>query len=89
MLIRSQDKKKILQCRNFLILKPTRKKPSWGVASITTEGDYFVVADYSTEEKAIKVMDLVEEQILGRNDKSSDLYRNTIFQFPPDEDVKE
>lgn len=86
--IRSQNKRELLNCNNFQILQPTKKHPTWVIACITTEKDYFAVAEYSTEEKAQKVMDMLEVQIVGRNDRNSGLYRNPIFHFPSDEELK-
>ena len=59
MIIRSQDKKSITTDLNLEILKPYNiKSGSWDIISNTSG----TIAKYSTEEKAIKVLDMIEKE---------------------------
>ena len=90
MIIRSQDKKSITTDLNLEILEPYNKKSgSWDIVSNTSG----TIAKYSTEEKAIKVLDMIcekyKEPIVRANytNEESLIYSNSVFQMPQDSEV--
>lgn len=89
MIIRSQDKKSITTDLNLEILEPYNKKSgSWDIVSNTSG----TIAKYSTEEKAIKVLDMVcEEYKKYTSAKSMSTYfafiPPKVFQMPQDSEV--
>ncbi len=55
--------------------------------------DYYVLGEYSTEEKAMKVMDMIQKYIvLGSlkypNDNDIQWLKSYVFQMPKDEEVE-
>ena len=64
--------------------------------------DYYILGEYSTKEKAMKVMNLIQRQIVSRSESyeivrpvlRSDPFepywkkREVVFQMPKDEEVK-
>ena len=86
MLIRSQDKKLITNCLELKIVAGIKEGED-----ICTSGGRFL-GHYSTEEKAIKVLDMIQNfysnfkfcEIWG-----SDIteFYNAIFEMPQDEEV--
>lgn len=99
MLIRSQDKKKLCKLGTFEILKKIKtnvKREREVVGFYILTGDKeeaLIIGEYSTEEKAIKVLDMIESfysnlhysSFLG-SDKCE--FFDSIFQMPQDEEVK-
>lgn len=87
MLIRSQDRKTIFPLRNLTI--DTDKNNQFLV------GDYpYTYGVYSTEEKAIKVLDMISAEynapiLLQETDNGEYyLYNHEIFQMPLDSEVE-
>ena len=90
MLIRSQNKKELHNLDTIKMLKV-----------VTNSQEYFVevnsqhtIGIYSTEEKAIKVLDMIcnryAEPISQAivSDEETFIYQNSIFQMPQDEEVE-
>lgn len=69
MWIRSQDKKKLIELHDVTIY---HDKQIWGGCSF--------IGEYSTEEKALLVLDMIE--------KVSMYQGNTLFQMPQDDEVE-
>lgn len=88
MLIRSQDKKSITTDLNLEIFE-NETKNEYVIGNITRGG----LGTYSTEEKAIKVLDMIQRfysnfkfcEIWGSD--MTEFY-NAIFEMPQDEEVK-
>ena len=83
MLIRSQDKKSITSCLELKIVEGE---------DICTSGGKFL-GHYSTEEKAIKVLDMIQNAYVNyQYSKWVGYERETvidcIFEMPQDEEVK-
>ncbi|HWT74363.1 MAG TPA: hypothetical protein VN258_06555 [Mobilitalea sp.] len=104
MLIRSQDKKTILVLENAkrISIGTYQKKGKdyvydGGYGKInpncfTVEYDGLFIAEYSTEAKAIKVLDMICDayELCERTDYQNIGYvGNTVFQMPSDEEVEE
>lgn len=99
MLIRSQDKKALCLLSNIEIVEKYKniksgKRETIGYTIYNLGGNDIetVLADYSTEEKAIKVLDMIESayynlecsKFLGRE---NDRFASCVFQMPKDEEV--
>lgn len=69
MWIRSQDRKKLTEIHDVTIY---HDKQIWAGCSF--------IGEYSTEEKALKVLDEIQKQI--------EYPYNEVFQMPQDEDVE-
>ena len=75
--IRSQDKEMIINCYALEIDLGDGK-------SICSNG--YVLGKYSTKEKALKVLDMIETHLEELEYKIHN--RNVVFQMPQDEDVE-
>ena len=83
MWIRSQDKKMLTEIHDVEIDSGFKV---WGSGSL--------IGEYSTQEKAIKVLDLIQEKIIERELMNFGLakrfsYEHCAFQMPQDDEVKE
>lgn len=76
MLIRSQDKKILINFNQIQSLGIYTKKDKSCEIFVN---NYPIIAQYSTEEKAIKILDMIQEE-----------YKkcNIVFQMPLDEEVE-
>lgn len=86
MLIRSKDKKRIANIENCSLIAIVG---SCTLQNITVDG--MLMATYSTEEKAIKVLDMIQETYKGNRveevyHEGSDYFR-PVFQMPQDSEV--
>ena len=99
MIIRSQDKKNIIifQQVTNLCIHPNHNYSGFRVVvcyPFSDEEDYAheSIGTYSTEEKAIKVLDMIEDAYLNCNHSSMmwnyAFVENKVFQMPQDEEVK-
>lgn len=98
MWIRSQDKRRIIKCEEITIdylngqfndeqLKMLNTQKGWGL-----KNKYHVLGFYSTKEKALKVLDMIQDAIGGVPE--TDIKGNVIgiavkkiFQMPQDDEV--
>lgn len=88
MLIRSQDKKSFTTNLDLSVMEIAKRHE-------IVDGKRNTVAIYSTEEKAIKVLDMIQEKFqepiyqndIGDNEMA--IYKNVVFQMPKDEEVEE
>ena len=81
--IRSQDKKILTEIHDVEIDSGFKV---WGSGSL--------IGEYSTQEKAIKVLDMIQEKIIERELMNFGLakrfsYEHCAFQMPQDDEVKE
>ena len=74
MWIRSQDKEKLIKVNYIRVYKEI-------IRGFNTANDV-LLGDYSTEEKALKVMDIIEKEI------RLDTYQTRVFQMPQDSEVE-
>lgn len=64
MLIRSQDKTALVKLENIVVnlkLPDSLKVICWSLQDAQRSGGYFVLGEYSTKEKAMKVLDMIQE----------------------------
>ena len=100
MLIRSQDKVTLTNFEQVtdLTIVPNEKEFEIYVCypfSVTAYNEYskLCIGTYSTNEKAIKVLDMIQEKyqepiyqnVIGNNETA--IYKNMVFQMPQDSEV--
>lgn len=64
MLIRSQDKTALVKFENIVInlkLPESLRVICWSLQDAQRSGGYFVLGEYSTKEKTLKVLDMIQE----------------------------
>lgn len=85
MWIKTQDGTTLVNCDDFTITK-RKKKPGYLVSAGRAESNTAYKAGlYSSKEKALKVIQMIEEYIFKREKGTT----REPFQFPKNEDVKE
>lgn len=92
--IRSQDKRFLIECNDVAILKTTDgfKIGTCSIKSVKREID---LGKYSTKEKALKVLDMIQECIEYNNSSHNSQWDSTpyrvynVFQMPQDIDEVE
>lgn len=93
MWIRSQDKRRLVKC-DFIRVNGNEIQANF------SSNSYSVIAKYSSEEKALKVLDMIQEAIKGKSQttytetktKVIEYYNNiesVVFQMPQDSEVKD
>ena len=94
MLIRSQDKTALVKFENIVInlkLPDSLNIICWSLQDAQRSGGYFILGKYSTKEKAMKVLDMIQEAycefMAVRND---DMWcgKESVFQMPEDSEVE-
>lgn len=83
MWIKSQDKKKLVESTNIFI---TYDNGTYIIKSFIEKYNYFDLGEYSTEEKAIKVLDKIQDYI-NRNLLNIYNHKFGIFQMPQEDEV--
>lgn len=79
MWVRSQNKEVLVNVNDVCFFKI--KKDSYQFRCYGYGDDYYILGEYSTEEKALTVLDMIE--------KVSMYSGNTLFQMPQDDEVEE
>lgn len=89
MWIRSQDRKRLLNASDFHVVSSYE---GFGIISCL-----YALGYYSTEEKAMKVMDMIQNAITGTRFEFTDIVRDcdlagieihNVFNMPQDSEVK-
>lgn len=100
MLIRSQDKKRLVEMHGLFITEIHKRigakaKYIVGYEIFNYENDSELkIGEYSTEEKAIKVLDMIQEEYqkpVYQNviaDNETAIYQSKVFQMPQDDEVQ-
>ena len=88
--IRSQNKKELIQCDNFSLNYPdefytnnTRLINNYEIVCYPFEHSHCILGEYSTEEKALEVLDMIETHLEDLEYKIHN--REVVFQMPDDE----
>ena len=79
MWIRTQDKRRLIKC---VVFEVSQEIPT--IFSYTTNGG-FSLGEYSTQKKALKVLDMIEKQI--NHFSGTSIVNIPVFQMPQDEEV--
>lgn len=94
MLIRSQDKTALVKFENIVIsteLPDSLKVICWSLQDTQRNGGYFILGKYSTKEKAMKVLDMIQEAYCKfmsvKNDDAWD-GKESVFYIPADSEVE-
>lgn len=95
MWIRSQNREVLINANS---VRFARESNSYNILCDFYDGDYYYLGEYSTKEKALKVMDMIHDQIMLGSLKYEDIKSNDntqqwlksefVFQMPKDEDVE-
>lgn len=89
MLIRSQDKKTLVNLDNVARITIEHIRDS----DYRIAAGYIYIGTYSTEEKAIKVLDMIQKEYRKETDLCHDtnilfcVPKNIVFQMPQDSEV--
>ena len=75
MFIRSQNKEMLINANNIRIISDSR---SYDIICDFYDGDYYYLGEYSTKEKAMKVMDIIQNAITGTSFEFTDIVRDWI-----------
>lgn len=79
--IRSQNKKLLNNCNNLQVIQNVDDNTFYIVESKNMDDHYFLLGSYFSEEKAIKVLDMIQKFIKSR------INEDMVFQMPNDEEV--
>lgn len=94
MWLRSQNKEMLINANNIRIISDSH---SYDIICDFYDGDYYYLGEYSTKEKAMKVMDMIQNAITGTRFEFTDIVRDcdlagieihNVFNMPKDEEVK-
>ena len=94
MWIRSQNKKVLINANNIRIISDSR---SYDIICDFYDGEYYYLGEYSTKEKALKVMNMIQNAITGTRFEFTDIVRDcdlagieihNVFNMPKDEEVE-
>ena len=89
MLIRSQNKQRIFNMDTITHIRADEDND----ICVYFQGQFYIIGKYSNEEKAIKVLDMIEEfytkpvicDVFSDNEKF--IYSNLVFHMPQDNEV--
>lgn len=90
--IRSQNKTKLLDVDNIRITHYA-KETTYDIVTSPSSLEYIKLGTYSTEKKALKVMDMLQKTIIQNETVYAHIFKETgvknynIFQMPADEEV--
>ena len=87
MRIRSQDKTDLIKSDYIVIIKNEIR------ASANLDGFLITIGEYSSQEKALKVLDMIQERIKHNNSHQNarlgvPYLEDNVFQMPLDNEVK-
>lgn len=97
MWVRSQDKEKLIECTNIFM---AYDNGTYIIKTFIQKYNYFDLGVYSTEEKAMKVLDRIQRYIVNKIDIRKEYnsysmeYNNDynvirkVFQMPKDDEVE-
>ena len=95
MWIRSHNKEMLINVNNIRIISDSR---SYDIICDFYDGDYYYLGEYSTKQKALKVMDMIQNAITGTRFEFTDIVRDcdlagieihNVFNMPKDDEVEE
>lgn len=82
MLIRSQDKTALVKFENIVVnlkLPDSLNVICWSLQDAQRSGGYFILGEYSTKAKAMKVLDMIQEAYVNGH---------IDYQIPADSEVE-
>lgn len=82
MLIRSQDKKELHNLDGIKMINVV----SISNGHLVEVNSQHTIGIYSTEEKAIKVLDMIEDAY--KDFRGGNIYEHSVFQMPQDDEVE-
>ena len=94
MLIRSQDKTALVKFENIVVnlkLPDSLAVICWSLQDAQRSGGYFILGEYSTKAKAMKVLDMIQEAYCKfMSVKNDDAWsgKESVFYMPEDSEVE-
>lgn len=94
MLIRSQDKTALVKFENIVVnlkLPDSLNVICWSLQDAQRSGGYFILGKYSTKEKAMKVLDMIQKAYCKfMSVKNDDAWsgKESVFYMPADSEVE-
>ena len=94
MLIRSQDKTALVKFENIVVnlkLPDSLNVICWSLQDAQRSGVYFILGEYSTKAKAMKVLDMIQEAYCKfMSVKNDDAWsgKESVFYMPEDSEVE-
>ena len=94
MWLRSQNKEMLINANNIRIISDSH---SYDIICDFYDGEYYYLGEYSTKEKAMEVMDMIQNAITGTRFEFTDIVRDcdlagieihNVFNMPQDSEVK-
>ena len=94
MWVRSQNKEILINANSFRIMEDFN---SYCIVYDFYDGELYYLGEYSTKEKAMKVMDMIQNAITGTRFEFTDIVRDcdlagieihNVFNMPQDSEVK-
>ena len=94
MWLRSQNKEMLINANNIRIISDSH---SYDIICDFYDGEYYYLGEYSTKEKALKVMNMIQNAITGTRFEFTDIVRDcdlagieihNVFNMPKDEEVE-
>ena len=94
MWVRSQNKELLANVKNARVIY---EFDSYHIVCDCDDCDYYYLAEYSTKEKAMKVIDMIQNAITGTRFEFTDIVRDcdlagieipNVFNMPKDEEVE-
>ena len=94
MWVRSQNKEILINANSFRIIEEFN---SYCIVYDFYDGELYYLGEYSTKEKAMKVMDMIQNAITGTRFEFTDIVRDcdlagieihNVFNMPKDGDVE-
>ena len=94
MWLRSQNKEMLINANNIRIISDSH---SYDIICDFYDGEYYYLGEYSTKEKALKVMNMIQNAITGTRFEFTDIVRDcdlagieihNVFNMPQGSEVK-
>lgn len=91
MWIRSQSRESLLNVKDLCIYESNYEEKTYQFRCFGFGDDYYILGNYSSKEKAMKVLDMIQEEIqhgtIVKKTEKFDVCRETVFEMPQDDEV--
>lgn len=91
MWIRSQNRESLLNVKDLCIYELNCEEKKYQFICFVFGEDYYILGNYSSKEKALKVLDMIQEEIEYGNKtikkEKHELHTNKVFEMPQDDEV--
>lgn len=91
MWIRSQSRESLLNVKDLCIYELNYEEKKYQFRCFGFGEDYYILGNYSSKEKALKVLDMIQEAIqhgtIVKKTEKFDVCRETVFEMPKEDEV--